>query len=253
MKRKLLSIAALLCGVLLVVSHGARSEELLIMGYDSGPPKYYVENGEQKGLVVDLVRWVLDDMDRPHRMELVPWKRAYTSALRGNSGVIGLSMNSERLEIFDYSDPLFSEDLMVIVKKGREFPFETVEDLKGKVVAVGRGASYGDEYDEAVEEGVFEVSSFTRPAHGLRMMLAERVDALLLGPGKYGLKRVLEADGELQMHQFSILPVPFKRDAKYLGFHKSREMKPFFEKFNKALKKARDSGVVDELLESYYQ
>lgn len=140
---------------------------------------------------------------------------------------------------------------MIIVKKGKEFPYKTISDLRGKRVAVDLGSSYGDLYDKAVREGVFKLLEFSTPSHSLIMLKNGRANALLLGPGKYGLKEIVDADRKLQMNQFSILPVPFKTDAKHLGFHKSMNMGPFLKKFNISLKNAWDTGVVDQLVREY--
>ncbi len=235
--------------ILLLSCENLLSQELLITAEDHGPPKYYMEEGEAKGFIVDITRWVLVDMDYPHQFRLYPWKRAYRYALDGEAGIIGLSMSSKRLAIFDFSKPLFYGDLMLVVKKGNEFEFNSIEDLTGKRVAVGRGSSYGDAFDEAVNAGAFEIEEYSKSVNVLHMLLYERgVDALIIGPGKYGLEAVVKTDNQLRMEQFTILPVPFKRDAKYLGLAKSMGMKPFIKKFNESLKKAWDRGVIDQLV-----
>ena len=59
--------------VLLLVSNNILSQELSIVGDDDGPPKYYLENGQPKGFIVDLTRWVLDDMGHhSYRIKLFP-------------------------------------------------------------------------------------------------------------------------------------------------------------------------------------
>ncbi len=231
----------------------AHSHELLITGSELGPPKYYNDlNGKPKGFVVDITQWVLNNMEQPHNIRLLPWKRAYWHAVNGKSGIIGLSMSSERLKIFDYSNPLYFGEIMVIVKKGNEFPYSSISDLRGKRVGAGRGVSYGDAFNKAARDETFNVIEYNKPIHSIKMLLAGRIDALLMGPGKHGISQSIETDSQLNMGQFTILPIPFKRDAKYLGFHKSMKMKPFLKKFNASLKKAWDTGVVDNFVKSYY-
>ncbi len=242
-----------LCWVL-VFPGNIFAQALLITGADNGPPKYFIENGNTKGFIVDITRWVLEDMGYPHKIRLYPWKRAYRYALDGEAAIIGLSISSQRLTLFDYSNPLFYGDLMVVVKEGHEFEFNSIADLAGKRIAVSRGASYGDAFNEAVIEGVFEIEEYSRSANVLHMILNNRgVDALIIGPGKYGLAAVVDSDDQLRMEQFTMLPVPFKRDAKYLGIAKTLQMKPFIKKFNESLKKAWDRGVVDRLVDKYFK
>ena len=227
-------------------------DELLIMGDDSGPPKYYLENGTPKGFIVDIVVWCLQDMKEPYTVNLYPWKRAYQMALDGKGCIIGLSVNSERLKIFDYSEPLYYDDLMVVVKKGKEFPFQSIPDLKGKIIGVSRGTSYGDAFDQAVADKIFTIHEVAKTVQAAQMVASERLDAVLVGPGKLGLQKVLDTQDKFQMDEFSILPVPFKRDTKHLGILKSLGKQNFLTKFNAALKKGQEAGVFDKMIESYY-
>ncbi|NRA19627.1 MAG: transporter substrate-binding domain-containing protein [Oceanospirillaceae bacterium] len=229
------------------------AKPLMIASPLHGPPKYYVENDRATGFVVDITQWVLNDMQVPYQMNPLPWKRAYANALQAKMAIIGLSKNSNRLKIFDYSAPLYFGDLVFIVKKGREFPFESIADLKNKVISTGPGVSYGDRYDDAVTNRVFKVIPYETPVQGLKLVLRDRVDAILIGPGINGLRTLVNSDDALRMEQFSILEKPFKRDAKHLGFHKSMFKKEFLDKFNQSLRRAWDTGVVDRIVESYYQ
>jgi ABC-type amino acid transport substrate-binding protein len=228
------------------------ADELLLIGDDSTPPKYYLENSVPKGFIVDIVVWCMQEMKKPYELQLYPWARAYQMAKDGEGAIIGLSMNSERLKIFDYSEPLYHDDLMVVVKKGKEFSFQSVDDLKGKVVGVSRGTSYGDVFDKAVENKVFKVYEVARIVQALQMTVTERLDAVLIGPGAAGVKQVVASQNLIRPDEISILPVPFKRDAKYLGVLKSHEMKSFVADFNAALKKGKETGVFERIINSYY-
>ncbi len=227
-------------------------DELLIMGDDSGPPKYYLDKGTAKGFILDIVVWCLQDMKQPYTVNLYPWKRAYQMALDGKGGIIGLSVNSERLKIFDYSDPLYYDDLMVVVKKGKEFPFASIPDLKGKTIGVSRGTSYGDAFDQAVADKIFTIHEVAKTVQAVQMVAIDRLDAVLVGPGKLGLQKVLSTQDKFGIDDFSILPVPFKRDTKHLGIIKSLGMQDFITKFNASLKKGQESGVFERMIESYY-
>ncbi len=229
----------------------AYGDELLIIGDDSSPPKYYLENGTPKGFIVDIVVWCLQDMKEPYTVKLYPWKRAYQMALGGEGAIIGLSINSERLKIFDYSEPLYYDDLIVVVKKGKEFPFQSIPDLKGKIIGVSRGTSYGDVFDQAVADKIFTIYEVTQQVQAVKMVAADRLDAILIGPGKFGLQKVIATQDQVRMDEFSILPVPFKRDTKHLGILKSLKMQDFLTRFNAALKKGQEAGAFDKMIERY--
>ena len=51
-------------------------------------------------------------------IKLYPWKRAYKNSLNSKKGIVGLSMTEDRLKLFDYSEVLFYDEVILIVKKG---------------------------------------------------------------------------------------------------------------------------------------
>jgi len=83
----------------------------------------------------------------------VPWKRAIAYLDGGKGGLGGIYKTKPRLEKYDYTDEIFSEEIMVYVPKGKAFAFSSVYDLAGKRLGVIRGWSYGEEFDEAREKG----------------------------------------------------------------------------------------------------
>ncbi|MCK5877739.1 MAG: transporter substrate-binding domain-containing protein [Candidatus Marithrix sp.] len=133
--------------ILLTSGTAVFCDDLFIFGNHDKPPKYYLENKTPKGILIDIMRYVKAETGYSFNIKLYPWKRAYYNALKGKGGIIGLSKNSERLKIFDYSDVMYYDELVLVVLKGNEFPFDKIEDIKGKTLGVQRGSSYGDEFE----------------------------------------------------------------------------------------------------------
>ena len=125
----------------LLVVQSVQAEVFRVYGSPDGFPKYFEQDGEAKGIVVDITKHCLDDMQVPYQIKLMPWKRAYTMAERGEGGVIGLSISDERLALFDFSAPIFTEHVVLVVKKGREFPYLAITDLQDKLIGATIGTS----------------------------------------------------------------------------------------------------------------
>jgi len=239
---------------ILFFSHGTLcfGEEIIILGNHDKPPKYYLENKEAKGILIDIMKYVDKNIPKSFKYKLYPWKRAYTKAVNGEGGVIGLSMNSERLKIFDYSDVMFYEELVLVVLKGNEFIFEGIQDLKGKIVGYQRGSSYGEQF----EKGKNKIFIPDEDKHGkqrLLKLLSKRIDVALMGPGKAGVDSIVNQSKELmeRKDEFLILPKPFGRDPNYLGFAKTMNMKGFLKEFNNVLKQGMQSGAIQEIIKSH--
>jgi len=234
----------------LSVVQAAPVAEFMVYGSHDGFPKYFEQDGEAQGIVVDITAHCLNVMQVPHHIQLLPWKRAYTMAERGDGSVIGLSRSDERLALFDFSEPIFTEHIVLVVKKGREFPHQAISDLKEKLIGVSIGTSYGTAYDEAIAEGNLTIVGFNDPRSGLGMLQRQRIDAILIG-SSVDIPKLAQSWPGLQPDAFTTLPVPFKSDSKHMGIAKSLKMRWFLERFNQCLKQGYASGTFTPIIQQY--
>ena len=117
------------------------------------PPYMYSKNNVATGLYPGIVTTIFSRIGRDASVSALPWKRALRFGEDGLGGVAGIYKNKERLTIYDYSDPLYEEKMVLYVKKGHAFAFSDIEDLRGKKVGLNFGWSYGDAIDSARKEG----------------------------------------------------------------------------------------------------
>lgn len=239
----------LLCSVL---STSVFAEVVTIFGNENKEPKVYLEGKQNKGVLVDIIQCVEQKTSLVMSVHLMPWQRAYNSALALQGGVMGLSMTNERLKIIDYSDVMFFDDVMLVVKKGKEFNYSSIEDLKGKRVGGQRGAKYGEEFSQAINV-IFTLDEDGSSTSRLKKLLYDRIDVAVLSPGNISVLDVINRDPLLtrNKNKFSVLPIPLNRDPNYLGFSKSMNMKPFLEEFNQGLEQCKTSGKHQLIVDKY--
>lgn len=236
--------------VALLPVRATAADQFMVFGTHDGHPKYYDDAGVAKGIVVDITKTCLDEMRVPYQVKLMPWKRAYFMAERGEGGVIGLSRSGERELLFDFSNPIFTEHIVLVVKKGREFPYEKIADLKGKLIGVTIGTSYGNAYDEAVADGTLTIVGFNDTKSGLAMLQLERIDAILMG-SSVDIDKLIGDTPRLPKGGFTHLPVPFKSDSKHMGIAKGLKMGWFLDQFNQCLSRGHASGAFDAIVYDY--
>ena len=247
--RHLLLLCLLLCGV-------TQARELLIVGNNYSEPKIYTEGEEPRGMLVDILQYADAAMPDYHfTLHLYPWARAYWMAENAKAGIVGLSWTAERQATFDYSEPLFYDEVLIVVRHGEAFDFDGIDDLKGLRVGIGAGGSFGEEFEQARRHGLFQVDEDNGPVSRLSKLLAGRTDVALINPGRAGLQRAIAQDQELLAHasDLEVLPIPLKRDANYLGFHKQLAMGDFLQAFNAVIHKGYENGDIPRLLERYQQ
>lgn len=249
--KKFYHIAALLIGALLFVTP-CIGEQITIFGNHNKSPKVYLDQKTPKGILIEIMKYVDSESANSFDYQLFPWKRAYTLALSGKGGIIGLSMTSERLKSFDYSEIMYYDDLLLVVLKGNEFNFSNIKDLKGKKVGALRGASYGEDFEKGKKD-LFTVEEDGNGKQRLLKLLHNRIDIAIIGPGKGAINKIIQSNEMLMKEKdaFVILPTPFKRDPNYLGFPKEMQMQNFLTEFNSILQKGNDSGVIQKIIQEW--
>lgn len=235
-----------LCSLLALPSY---ANEVVIYADEDYPPIMYRDTqGQARGVMADAVRNFEKHSAQTIKLEPTSWRRAYEYAARGKGGIIGLSKTKERLAIFDYSDVIFEDNVYLAVRRGKEFDFKTLSDLRNKLIGMHLGASYGDIVDNAIKEGVFQVDLSTTDAIRIRKLLRGRLDAAIVSNGQIGLDAILKTDPELLANrsEFVVLATPLVRDPLHLGFAKSMKMTSFLREFNQSLKTNKTPLLVNK-------
>ena len=214
---------------------------------DANPPFMYAgADGRAEGLYPAILRAVFKRMDQPLEVLAVPWKRALIMSRDGTAGIGGLYKNTERLKVYDYSDRIFSEKLLLYVPADKTFPFSGLDDLKGKHLGVIRGWSYGNQFDAARRDGLFKTESVRSDANNFLKLAAGRIDAVV----------AIEVSGRAALKKLGlqkrIVPLnhPIAVNDTYLAFSQSWNERALLARFNKALTGMRRDGSFARLVQS---
>jgi len=244
MQLKILNL--IVVAVLSCIVSGVFAESIHIVGDDNAKPKNWLDsNGQPKGIMIDLLSEVTRRTGIEFTYDLAPWNRSYTLSANGKGAIIGFSMNKQRLESWDFSDPMYYDELVIVTSLDKQFAFEDLTSLAGKRLAIKRGTSYGDDFEQARQNNLFSVVESTDRAGQMRMLTLDRVDAILLSPGKIALQTVIGENQWLTEHQdqFVILEPPYKRDPNYLGIPKSMNQAHLLPAINQALTAMHEDGT----------
>jgi polar amino acid transport system substrate-binding protein len=234
------------------LSFSISGQSITIYGNSQKPPKYYLQDGEPRGILVAIMNYIDELLPEEFNIQLYPWTRAYRQALEGRGGIIGLSMTRERLQLFDFSEVMYYDELLLVVRKGEEFNYQEISDLQGRRLGARRNASYGDDFEEG-RMRYFSLSEDSTATERLRKLLAGRIDVALIGPGRAGFKRALAEDRVLSQRQdeLVILDTPFSKDPNYLGFAKSLNQGPLLERINHIIEAGYANGEIQAIIRSF--
>lgn len=241
-------LALALCLALLPqTSSAAVAGQLLICLDTANPPfMYATTGGRPAGVYPALLSEAFARMDNPAALEAVPWKRALAMSAQGQAGIGGIYKNKERLEVYDFSDVLYVERIMVLTAARSPFTFTGLESLAGKKVGVLRGWSYGDAFDKARREGLFQTEEVDGDSQNLSKLQAGRIDAMIIV--KESAEMHLAASGEREA--FAVHKIPLAENEAFLAFAKSHPKGDVIRSFNKALKSMREDGTLEVIVKS---
>lgn len=138
--------------------------------------------------------------------------------MAGRSGpakVGGIYQTEERSRKYDYSEPLFIEQIVVCENRRAPLGFKSLPDLYGKREGVLNGWNYGDTFDQVRKAGRLVAEEVRSDALNLAKLQLGRLDAVL------AIKEaaaVLLKDGAYPDVQCA--PEPLVQNPSYLAFHK---------------------------------
>lgn len=223
------------------------AEEPIIIAFDMAyRPYMYWSSEESKavGIYPQIISEVFKRLKLDIDIKPMPWKRAVENGEKGLMGVGGLYKNEARLKIFDFSDPIFSEKNYVYVKKGKQFTFQKLDDLKGKNIGVTKGWSYGEEFDSLRNKKMFSTEESNEIAISFGKLVAGKIDCFVVDA--LAAERIIAS--EKFIGQIEMLPIPAVTTDGYLAFAKTSNKKDLLKRFNDMLIKLKKDGTTDKII-----
>lgn len=235
----------------LISSSYAQDNSKLTIFVDSSYPPYMYETEATaaEGLYPRLLNEIVRQAGHEADIKAYPWKRALLFSEAGKGAVGGAYKNDERLKTYDFSNPLYQEKLVIFVNKKSTFEYSAIEDLKGKIIGVNRGWSYGQAFDEARKNELFSVHVSNDPTHNFKMLALGRIDAVILE----------QTAGDLYTERLGIkdkitsLAHSFSTNSGYLIVPKTLKKTKFLADLNAALEKIQKDGTYDSIVETALQ
>lgn len=225
------------------------AQTLRLVG-DPWPP--YVEGnlGEATttGIAVEVVKQIFSRIDGAQAsFPLIPWKRALREVEEGKSdGIVMLLKTSEREQYMEYSDFLLTGENLVWSapgKDGKAFEWVDLEDLKGQLIGVTQGYSYGELLDPLIERGEIDVVYAPTVEHLFAMLAHDRIKlAIANNAVGYSLARKYPTAG--------IVPAQKSTNTEmfYLALSKKSPARELMPAINAAIKSMRAEMIIDQII-----
>lgn len=110
-----------------------------------------------------------------------PWKRVIIETKEGTAdGAFAAFKTPERETFVQYIEPPLHHSIYkVFVKKGKEFPFETIQDLYGKIIGKNLGFHISEEFAKAEAENMIQIDEASTMEQNIQKLDFGRVDGVV--------------------------------------------------------------------------
>ena len=117
------------------------------------PPYNYEEDGQAKGLAVEMVQALLKESGYPQEMAFLPWNRAYATALKDPNVVLfTLGRTAEREPLFDWIFQVSKREIWLFRLASRsDLQLNTLDDARP--FKIGTGAMEDAKTRDLVRKG----------------------------------------------------------------------------------------------------
>ena len=222
------------------------SARLLLVTLDY-PPYEYVEQGEVKGLAVNVVRELFRRLDEEIEIQSLPWARSLKMVELGNADAIFTAYRTpEREAYLNYTDEVLmpQEVSLFVLKSSSLKKYENLAALTDYQFAARFGVSYGAAFDQAVTDGV--IGNIHRVSDGdtvIRLLLNERADIVIFNRlgGYYRFRNLGVAN------QVRELEPPLQSVPSYIAFSKKRRLAGLRDRVDAMLKVMKQDGSYQTL------
>ena len=225
---------------------GAEPLITLLVGSQNAPKMFVGERGEATGYFTELASAITQRAGIKVNMVAVPWARALQLAEQGGGLIASLSRTPEREAIFNYSDPVIEDEIVIVTMKSKGLLASSLADLKGLKVGLGRGSRYGPRFVAELPLVMSEEDDNTEQR--LRKLKAGRIDAAILYGGLPSV--VFNARlANVDMSELVIQPKPLALDKNYLAIAKSRPDGPaLLKRLNIAIAAMKADGTINGIM-----
>lgn len=233
--------------VLLTLPAGVMAEKLVFATAD-WPPYIMRKEGKPSGLNTETVLELCRRLGFEAEIRILPWKRALMYVRKGEADAVFAPRKTEERAKFMYymSEPLNMERTVIVARKGSGIRAKRLDDLKGKVVGVVRGYTYGPELDN--------YQGFQRkdPCRDDRQMVKKFASSRfpLIVSSDEGVSKYLCKQAGVEIETVYVLSeIP-----SYIAFSRTlgEKGKTLAEKFSRVLRELKEEGVVRKIEAEYF-
>ncbi|MBE3589702.1 MAG: basic amino acid ABC transporter substrate-binding protein [Firmicutes bacterium] len=206
------------------------------------PDEFLDSNGQLVGFDVDLGKAIAKELGVQYDVKIVEWDGIIPGLVTGKYDAILSTMNDteERRQQVDFIDYI-SMGQVIVVKAGNPKHIQSLDDLKGKTIAVQTGTTNADEAKGIANANVKLFDTFT---DALLAVSNGQADATILD------EPVARYYGKTAPDKYAVVGQPFNEAPVGIAIRKNQ---PNLKKaIEDALQKIHDDGTWDKIYAAWF-
>jgi len=220
-----------------------KSTYKIVMDSSFAPFEYQNDSGKYEGIDVDLIKAIAEQQGFNIELSNPGFDAALNAVQAGQADAViaGMSITDARKEIFDFSAPYYTSNILLAVKKGSSV--KSYEDLNGMTVGAKNGTASYTWLSEHADQYGYSLRAFDEASTMYDSLNSGSIDALMDDEAvlRYAIK---------QGRKFET-PIDGEKSGEY-GFAVNKGANPeLLEMFNNGLAALVKSGKYDKIVNKY--
>lgn len=215
------------------------SKELVMATNAEFPPYEYHDGDKIVGIDVDIATAIATELGMTLKIEDMAFDSIVTAVSTGKAdiGAAGMTVTTDRLKNIDFSDSYTTATQVIIVAEGSEIA--SPDDLEGKTIGVQLGTT-GDIYAGEIKDA--SVERYNKGFEAVQAVLQNKIDAVIIDeePAKVFVK---------ENKELKVLDEEFTKEDYAIAIKKGNT--ELTDQINAALKKLKDSGELQKIIDTY--
>ena len=238
--KKIMAVVASVVMVMMLAACGSNKNELVMATNAEFPPYEYHEGDAIVGIDVEICKAIAEEMGKTLVIEDMQFDSVITSVQTGKAdlGAAGLTVTEDRLKNINFSESYATAAQVIIVPTGSDIA--SPDDLEGKRIGVQLGTT-GDIYAEDIADATIE--RYNKGFEAVQALLQGKIDAVIIDnePAKVYVEQnpdtLIIVDEAFTYEEYAIAI--------------SKENTQLLDDVNAAIKKLKESGKLDEIVNKY--
>ncbi len=225
------------------------ADEIKLCGDPNYPPFNWSKKGKIIGVGPEVIQIIFKELGHTvNNTYNGNWARCLHDIKLNKRAIFTAGYKTEKRKKFmTYTKiPLKDDPQVIIVKKGKEFTYNTWNDLKGKIAGHILGSTLGDDFDRFLKKNV-RIERVSSRLQNFKKLDLERIDFEVVGLWS----TIIQMKRFGYYDKLTYLKKPISTENMYIAISKKSKFVEYIPYIEKRLEQMHKNGFIDKLIDKY--